>query len=85
MSTKERQPGEKRYKWTVEFEVDAVWVADGFDMTDERALDMLAHDLGYATSDELGAKVKKAPSRAAILREQGYSEALIAADAKVQS
>lgn len=76
---KERQPGEKFYKWTVEIEVDAIWVADGFDLTNERALDMLAHDLGYANvGTELRAKVKKAPRRAAILREQGYNPAQIA-------
>jgi len=66
-------PGKKRYKWTVRFEVDAVWVADGFDLTDERALEMLARDLNYANVDlELRAKVLKAPKPNDILWEQGY-------------
>ncbi len=63
----------KRYKWTVEFEVDASWVADGFDLTNDRALDMLAHDLSYAyIGTELSAKVIKAPKREAIRKEQSY-------------
>lgn len=63
----------KFYKWTVEFEVESVWVADGFDLTDERALDMLSSALPYAHIDsELRAKVIKAPSAASIRKEQGY-------------
>ena len=62
----------KTYKWTVEFTVSANWVEDGFDLTDERALEMLQSDLGYAYESELGAHVIKAPSREAILKEQGY-------------
>ena len=64
---------EKFYKWTVQFEVAPCWVADGFELTDERALDMLSHDLGWANiGTELRAKVIKAPSQSAIRREQGY-------------
>lgn len=64
----------KKYKWTVEFEVDASWVADGFDLDDDRALDMLSHDLRYAhIGAELDAKVIKAPKREAIRKEQGYA------------
>ena len=61
-----------KLKWTVEFTVDECWVADGFIMTAERALDMLANDLGYATPDELGAKVVKAPKPEQIANLQGY-------------
>ena len=62
-----------KLKWTVEFEVDTVWVADGFDLTDDRALDMLAHDLSHANIGlELGAKVIKAPKARDIRRLQGY-------------
>jgi len=53
----------KMLTWTVQFSVDPSWVADGFDLTDERALDMLAHDLCFAYIDtELKAKVIKSPS-----------------------
>jgi hypothetical protein len=61
-----------RFKWTVEFEVDETWVADGFDLTDERALQMLANDLSYAYGHELGAKVLKAPKPEAVRKAQGY-------------
>lgn len=52
--------------------MDETWVADGFDLTDDRALQMLAGDLSYAYGHELGAKVIKAPKPAAILKAQGY-------------
>lgn len=65
----------KFYKWTVEFQVAAVWVADGFELTDDRALDMLASDLGWAhINTDLRAKVIKAPTKAAIRKEQGYKD-----------
>ena len=60
------------FKWTVEFSVDAVWVADGFELTDETALEMLACRLGYAVESELGARVIKAPSQKRIAKVQGY-------------
>lgn len=58
-------------RWTVEFAVDSSWVADGFDLTDERAKEMLAYDLRYAYGHELGAKVIKSPSAERIARLQG--------------
>jgi hypothetical protein len=64
-----------RLKWTVVFEVDESWVADGFNMTDERALDMLANDLQYANiGTELGARVIKAPSQKKIRKIQEYED-----------
>lgn len=75
MSTKEREPGEKFYKWTVTFEIDAIWVADGFDMTEGRAKDMIERELSYSREPETRVRVLKAPSKVAILREQGYTEA----------
>lgn len=65
----------KFFKWTVEFEVDEIWVADGFELTEERALEMLAHDLGWADmGTELKAKVIKSPSPKAVRKAQGYKE-----------
>jgi len=61
-----------KLKWTVEFEVDASWVADGFNLTDERARDMLSNEIPYARPDELCAKVVRMPRPETILREQGY-------------
>lgn len=62
-----------KLKWTVEFEVDESWVADGFILTSDRALDMLSKDLGWANiGTELGAKVIKAPRPGLIAKLQGY-------------
>ena len=60
-------------KWTVEFSVDSTWVADGFDLTDERAKEMLNNDLRYAYGHELKAKVTKYPSAEKVARLQGYT------------
>ena len=60
-------------RWTVEFAVDSSWVADGFDLTDERAKEMLAGDLRYAYGHELRAKVLKYPSAERVARLQGYT------------
>lgn len=65
----------RRFKWVVEFEVDLTWVEDGFDLTDERALNMLSHDLSYAHIDtELGAKVLKAPKAMDLAKARGEAE-----------
>lgn len=62
----------KIFKWTVEFEVSENWVADGFDLTDERALAMLQNDLGYAYNHELKARVTKYASAHAVAKAQGF-------------
>ena len=62
-----------KFKWTVEFTVDASWVADGFEITAERAHDMLAATIGGAFNHEISAKVLKAPPQAAIRKVQGYT------------
>jgi hypothetical protein len=66
----------KFYKWTVEFQVAATWVQDGFDLDDARALEMLANDLRFANGAELKARVVKAPLRALIRAEQGHVAAV---------
>jgi len=64
------------YKWTVEFKVHRTWVQDGFDLTDERALDMLSEDLQYANIEsELKAKVLSAPDPNEVAQEMGYKDA----------
>lgn len=65
----------KRFKWTLELEVDETWVADGFDLDNDRALMMLAQYFPYAYGSELGAKVIKAPDPDEIARAQGYESA----------
>ncbi|HWX14334.1 MAG TPA: hypothetical protein VNY06_05685 [Methylocella sp.] len=65
----------KTFKWTVEFEVAECWVADGFNLTDERALDMLSNDLGWTDiQTELKARVVKAPEPERIAKAQGYTD-----------
>lgn len=50
-------------EWTVTFRVAPCWIADGFKLTDERALEMLASDLRYADiGTELDAQVIAAPT-----------------------
>jgi hypothetical protein len=63
--------GKVKLKWTVEFEVDEIWVEDGFDLDDDRALAMLANDLRFAFVEEIGAKVVKSPSPDQIAKLQG--------------
>lgn len=76
----ERTPAEKaetpmkRFKWTVEIEIDETWVADGFDITDDRLLDIIAHALPYAYGHEFTGKVLSAPKRSEVLRAQGYEK-----------
>ena len=63
-----------KFKWTVEFTVDETWVADGFDLTDERAHAMLNEDLRFAHSHELKAKVIKAPTALEVAKAQGFKD-----------
>lgn len=60
------------FKWTVEIEVSPVWVADGFDLDDDRAERMLERMLPWARSTEMSARVLTAPDPRSIRKEQGY-------------
>lgn len=64
--------GEKGFKWVVEFIVAESWIADGFNLDDERAKAMLAETLHYAYNTELDARVLKSPDPKAIRKAQGY-------------
>ncbi len=64
-----------KLKWTVELSVDESWVADGFDLTEERAGEMLAGALPYAYNHELDARIIKAPDALRVAQLQGYSDA----------
>lgn len=64
---------QRPFTWTVVFSVAPLWVADGFALTDERALQMAAEYLPHAdVENELTAKVIHAPSAADIATVQGY-------------
>ena len=64
----------KIFKWVVEFEVTEAWVADGFNLSEEKAKNMLANCLPFAYGTELSAKIKKAPSEKSIRLMQGYKD-----------
>jgi len=61
----------KTFKWVVEFEVTENWVADGFNIDKDRALDMLEEALPHAYGYELAAKVIKSPEAKLIKKVQG--------------
>lgn len=64
-----------RFRWVVEFSVEELWVADGFNLTPEVAVDMIAMRLPLANvgSDEhseVSARVISRPTDAFIRRAQ---------------
>lgn len=63
----------KPFTWIVRFTVAPLWVQDGFSISDERAIEMLAASIGFGSSSELQAKVLEAPSALHIARMQGYA------------
>ena len=65
----------KFYEWTVKIRVNAVWVADGFNLTEDRLNSILGEHLDYARSTEYEGEIVKAPNADAIAREQGYTSA----------
>ena len=62
------------FTWVVEFEIDERWVADGFEMTDDRAQSIIEKTLPYAYSHEVSAKVLRKPSQKRIRKVQGYDD-----------
>jgi len=67
--TMTRKP--KTFKWTIEIEIAECWVADGFNLTNDQAQDMIEQRLSCATSDEVKARVVKAPTKDALAAAQG--------------
>lgn len=62
----------KMYQWTVVFSVDPTWVADGFEMTDDRAHSMIQHEIMGSYDNEVVARVTRAPDPKQIQVEQGH-------------
>jgi hypothetical protein len=51
-------------QWTVKISVDDTWVADGFEVTEERLKEaILEHSLGYAYDHEIKVVVLKSPPK----------------------
>lgn len=62
-----------KLKWIVAFSVDETWIEDGFDIDNERALDILSKALPYANiGTELKARVIRRPDAGKIAKLQGY-------------
>lgn len=71
-SAKTSRDGRRVFRWVVELEVSETWVEDGFNLDDERALNMLARTLGWATiGTELGARVLEAPPPREVKKARG--------------
>lgn len=62
----------KPYKWVVEIDVAPIWVADGFDLTNDRLRRMLARELPHARGDEIVGSVLASPDPQQIRCEQGH-------------
>lgn len=62
----------KFFKWTVEIEVNEVWVADGFEVTAERVQEWIQEAIGYSYDSETRVRVVKAPDPKEIAKAQGY-------------
>jgi len=62
----------KRFIWTVQIEVDESWVADGFNLDNERAHEMAMSELPWANDNEVKVRVTKSPKASDIKKAQGY-------------
>lgn len=62
----------KFYKWTVEIEVNELWVADGFQIDADMVQEMIQGRIGYSYEHETRVRVVKAPSVDEIRKAQGY-------------
>lgn len=77
LKTDEPDPN-KFFKWTVDIEVNEVWVADGFEVTAERLQEMLQEAIGFSYESETRVRVVKAPSEQEIRKAQGYIDQAVA-------
>lgn len=61
-----------KFKWTIEIEVDKVWIQDGFDPDAEQIKYIFLRALGFAQDGEVKVKVVERPSDRDIATAQGY-------------
>lgn len=64
----------KKFKWVVEFEVTENWVADGFEVDQRRAFNMIESVLPFASGAEFKATVIKSPDAKLIRKTQGFDD-----------
>jgi hypothetical protein len=60
------------FEWTVTVKVDPKWVADGFNLTEERLNDLLQNALDFASSEEVQGTVITWPDSKRIERVQTH-------------
>lgn len=73
------------FSWLVRLDVAPIWVADGFFLDNQGALDMLAEHLSYADVNvELGAVVVAAPDPRRIVNTMGW-ESNVAKEAEIRA
>ena len=60
-----------RFRWRIEIEIDEVWVADGFEVTEDRIHDMVVSAIGFARPDEVLVRILASPHPDEILQAQG--------------
>ena len=71
-----------KFRWTVEIEVAAIWVADGFDLTKcvessdggPEALIEIGEAAKWFRQEEATIRVVEAPDAKEIRKEQGYKK-----------
>ena len=63
----------EKFTWTVKFIVDETWVADGFELTEELAKDMIQNQIPYSFEEETSIKIIETPKHSDILKAQGYT------------
>lgn len=59
------------FSWIVKFTVSGTWVADGFNLTSERACEMIASELSCSREGETNAEILASPPKDAIAKIQG--------------
>lgn len=68
----------KYFEWTVKFRISELWVGDGFDLTADRAHQIMWDHLRFAEEHEIEAEIVSAPDykeiRAAQAENVGFTE-----------
>ncbi len=59
------------YMWTVNIYVAPKWVADGFNLTEDKLNELLMKGYGWMTGDEVNGEIVRAPDKRQISTEQG--------------
>lgn len=60
------------FKWTVEIEVNGIWVRDGFELTEERLKEIVSQQLPFSYDNETRVRIVKSPDQKRIKESQGH-------------